>query len=53
MMELTPSSPIYAEWVNATVPLTSKFYFFEVENPDEVFNGAKPALREKGPYTYK
>ena len=53
MMELTPSSLIYDEWVNSSVPLTSRFYFFEVENPKEVFNGAKPALREIGPYTYK
>ncbi|XP_072034521.1 scavenger receptor class B member 1-like isoform X2 [Amphiura filiformis] len=53
MMQLTPSSPIYDEWANPTVPLLSKFYFFEVQNPDEVINGDKPALVERGPYAYK
>lgn len=52
MMTLTPDSPIFPEWVNPTIPLTSKFYFFEITNPDEVFDGAKPVLVEKGPYTY-
>ena len=53
MMQLTPSSMIYPEWAEPSIPLTSKFYFFEVSNPDEVLNGGKPALVEKGPYVYK
>ncbi|XP_072046295.1 scavenger receptor class B member 1-like isoform X2 [Amphiura filiformis] len=52
MMHLTPSSMIYPEWAEPSIPLTSKFYFWEVTNPDEVFNGGKPALIEKGPYAY-
>ena len=30
-----------------------KFYFFDVVNHDEVMNGAKPVLVERGPYVYK
>ena len=53
MMTLTPDSPIFPEWETPSIPMTSKFYFFDVMNPDEVFNGAKPVLVEKGPYIYK
>ncbi|RZC37537.1 sensory neuron membrane protein 2-like, partial [Asbolus verrucosus] len=28
-------------------------YFFDVENPNEIVNGAKPLVKEKGPYVYK
>ncbi|XP_076274573.1 sensory neuron membrane protein 1-like [Rhynchophorus ferrugineus] len=33
-------------------PLTFNVYFFNVTNPDEVHSGAKPVLREVGPYSY-
>lgn len=28
-------------------------YLFTVENPEEVLKGAKPVVKEKGPYVYK
>ena len=30
-----------------------KFYIYDLTNPDEVLNGAKPMLVQKGPYVYK
>ena len=30
-----------------------KFYLFHVENPEEIQNGKKPIVTEKGPYAYK
>ena len=29
-----------------------KFYFFEITNPEEIKNGSKPRVIERGPYTY-
>ena len=29
-----------------------KFYFYNITNPDEVINGGKPKVEEKGPYSY-
>ncbi|XP_060519996.1 sensory neuron membrane protein 2-like [Cylas formicarius] len=34
-------------------PVTFNVYLFDVQNPDEVMSGAKPVVKEKGPYTYK
>ena len=39
-------------WQNPPVSLPIKFYFFNLENPDEFQNGAKPRMREMGPYVY-
>ncbi|CAH0546697.1 unnamed protein product [Brassicogethes aeneus] len=33
-------------------PFDFKVYFFNIENPDEVLIGAKPKLKEIGPYIY-
>ena len=29
------------------------FYFFSIDNPDEVVNGSRPHVTELGPYFYK
>lgn len=34
-------------------PSTLKIYMFNVENPQEILKGAKPVVREMGPYVYK
>lgn len=37
------------------IPFPIKFsaYFFTIENPYEVQMGAKPVVKERGPYVYK
>jgi hypothetical protein len=35
------------------VPVYMKVYFFHVNNPDEVVDGARPVLDERGPYSWK
>uniref|UniRef100_T1JA91 Scavenger receptor class B member 1 n=1 Tax=Strigamia maritima TaxID=126957 RepID=T1JA91_STRMM len=43
----------FDNWAALSLPLSMKFYFFDVQNPiDVVYNGAKPKLVEKGPYTF-
>nr|XP_023025981.1 sensory neuron membrane protein 2 [Leptinotarsa decemlineata] len=34
-------------------PFTFKVYMFDVQNPDEILQGAKPIVRETGPFVYK
>ena len=49
---LKPGSHTYKPWVRSTVPIYAKYYFFDIVNPEEVKQGAKPVLNERGPYTY-
>ncbi|XP_052129923.1 uncharacterized protein LOC113214314, partial [Frankliniella occidentalis] len=39
-------------WKVTPQPLNYYTYIFHVENPVEVANGARPVLKEKGPYVY-
>lgn len=41
-------------WLNVPFPIITKFYFFNITNPDEVLNeSAKPILKELGKSTQK
>ncbi len=54
MFVLDPSTEFFESWQNPEVPIYQKFYFFDVQNADDVINaGAKPKLVEIGPYTYR
>ncbi|XP_074598671.1 scavenger receptor class B member 1-like [Brevipalpus obovatus] len=50
---LKNGSEIYPNWKRLPVPLFNRFYFFNVLNPKEIENGAKPRLAEMGPFTYR
>ena len=50
---MAPNSSRLELWINTPVEIYRKFYFFNVENPDEVLNGHKPVLTERGPYVYR
>lgn len=51
---LTPESQTYPMWKEPPVPIYQKFYFFNVTNAQEIESfGAKPALEEIGPFTYR
>ena len=53
MIQLKKGSPVLDQWANISVPIYFRVYLFEVHNPDKVeFEGAKPILIERGPYTF-
>lgn len=43
----------YERWEELPFEIDFKVYIFHVENPDEVMQGMKPELTEKGPYIYR
>lgn len=40
-------------WKDIPVPFYLSVHFFEVLNPEEVLQGAKPVLSQRGPYVYR
>ncbi|XP_059468597.1 sensory neuron membrane protein 2-like [Neocloeon triangulifer] len=49
---LSMGSASYENWVKLPQPMEFKVYIMEVENPDEVHAGAKPKMKETGPFVY-
>ncbi|CAL8321381.1 unnamed protein product [Lota lota] len=43
----------FEAWKNPPPPVYMQFYFFNLTNPLEVLDGDRPAVIEKGPYTYR
>ncbi|XP_040843067.1 scavenger receptor class B member 1 isoform X1 [Ochotona curzoniae] len=52
-VRIDPSSLSFNMWKEIPVPFYLSIYFFEVTNPEEVLNGGKPQVRERGPYVYR
>ncbi|RWS00943.1 Lysosome membrane protein 2-like protein, partial [Dinothrombium tinctorium] len=52
LQQLRYGSDMFYKWIELPIPLTIQFYLFEVMNPMAVINGAKPVVRERGPYTF-
>lgn len=51
---IEPGTTAYDNWASAGAPVLRQFWFFEVQNPQEVLeNGTSPLVAERGPYTYK
>ncbi|XP_050398543.1 lysosome membrane protein 2 [Patella vulgata] len=44
---------LYGIWKDPPMPIYLDIYMFNLSNPLEVKNGAKPAVIEVGPYTYR
>ena len=55
LIPLTNHSTTLSTWKDPgdSVDMYMNFYFWDLQNPDEVQNGAKPSLVQKGPYVYE
>ena len=52
-MEVAEGTLSYNLWKNTPVPMKISFNLFELVNPEEYTKkGAKPVVRERGPYVY-
>ena len=52
-MKLIEGYDIYNAWYNPPNITVSKFYFFHIENPDEIRKGGKPKVQEIGPFVHE
>ncbi|XP_027325779.3 scavenger receptor class B member 1 isoform X2 [Anas acuta] len=52
-VRIDPSSISFGMWKDIPVPFYLSVHLFEVLNPTEVLDGAKPILRQRGPYVYR
>ncbi|XP_041058739.1 scavenger receptor class B member 1 isoform X2 [Carcharodon carcharias] len=53
-VQIDPDSGLaYTMWRDIPIPLYMSLYLFEVKNPQEILNGEKPVLEERGPYVYR
>uniref|UniRef100_A0A3B5MPV2 Scavenger receptor class B member 1 n=1 Tax=Xiphophorus couchianus TaxID=32473 RepID=A0A3B5MPV2_9TELE len=43
----------YTMWKDLPVPFFMSVYFFHVLNPEEILNGEKPMVEQRGPYVYR
>ena len=44
----------YNAWKETPIPVFTKFYFFDMVNPRELFHSKEmPILVEQGPYTFR
>ena len=50
---IQPGSATFQQLLSPTVPLFKDIYFFNLTNPVEFQDGAKPNLTEIGPYSYR
>ena len=46
-------SELWDIWSEPPLPIYMQFYMFNLSNPEEVKNGKKPDVVQKGPYTYQ
>ena len=56
MQQLTikEGTAAYDAFLETPVPVLTKFYFFDMLNPRDLFHShEKPILEERGPYTFR
>lgn len=44
---------LYEQWVEPKVPIYMNFYLYDLKNPAEFQDGAKPVIEEIGPFVYR
>jgi hypothetical protein len=52
-VKLINGSQAFNFWQNPPAKVVRKYYFFDIQNPEEVIEGKqKPRVIERGPYSY-
>ncbi|NXD07239.1 SCRB1 protein, partial [Nothocercus nigrocapillus] len=52
-VRIDPGSIAFGMWKDIPVPFYLSVHFFEVMNPQEILQGAKPVVSQRGPYVYR
>lgn len=52
-MRIDPNSLSFNMWKEIPVPFYLSVYFFNILNPEEIIQGQKPQVQERGPYVYR
>lgn len=52
-IRLEQGGDLYNRWVDIKIPIYMKVYFFNITNPEEFSQGAKPILNQVGPWIYQ
>ncbi|XP_040915430.1 lysosome membrane protein 2-like isoform X2 [Toxotes jaculatrix] len=50
---LVEGSRVFESWKNPPPPVYMEFFFYNVTNVNEFLEGAKPQVKQIGPYTYR
>ncbi|XP_051268495.1 lysosome membrane protein 2 isoform X1 [Dicentrarchus labrax] len=50
---LVEGSRVFESWKTPPPPVYMEYFFFNVTNVDEFLGGAKPEVKQVGPYTYR
>ena len=51
-VQLVPGTTAYDTFEEMPVPIRMQYWVWNIVNPDEFLNGAKPIMEQRGPYTY-
>ncbi|XP_055260489.1 scavenger receptor class B member 1 isoform X2 [Moschus berezovskii] len=52
-VRIDPNSLSFNMWKEIPVPFYLSVYFFNIVNPEEIIQGQKPKVQERGPYVYR
>ena len=52
-VRIDPNSLSFNMWKEIPVPFYLSVYFFNILNPEEIVQGQKPQVQERGPYVYR
>ncbi|KAM7051185.1 scavenger receptor class B member 1 isoform 2-T2 [Molossus nigricans] len=52
-VRIDPSSLSFNMWKEIPIPFYLSIYFFDIVNSQEILQGQKPQVRERGPYVYR